>query len=362
MDGRRLSAARMACGLSQSVLASLAGISQGTVSKAEKGMAALSPAQIQAVSSAIGFPASFFSDEPFDLLANGLFRKASRASAALQKEVEAKVSLIAEAARVADERYRLLNVTVRPSFETADEGAAMALGVAARPLLGVPPEGPVPNVTRSLERGGVVVAQLPGYAGSDGSKRLDGYSAWPHMGEDGRRPVVVTSAFERGDVLRATVAHELGHLVLHTRFPGIEKEAAERQAWAFANGFLLPPEEAEAAFGGDPVTPMTLLRAKSVYGVSAGFIVMCLKRYGIVSEERASSLQKQISSRGWRSNEPVDVDLEKPSLLPRLLGRMIDDGIEVGMPPILIRQLMATGQDAPARRKPAAVLEMRRQA
>lgn len=45
------------------------------------------------------------------------------------------------------------------------------------------------------------------------------------------------------DRLRATLAHELGHLVLHMNDNSISKERnIEDEAWLFAGEFLLPVE------------------------------------------------------------------------------------------------------------------------
>lgn len=325
--------------MTQQKLADLAGISQGTVSKAEKGLSVLSDVQIARVSMVTGFPVSYFSDDQIRL-AQGRFRKASKVPASKQNEVKAKAAAIADVLRVADSVYNLLNVTISPLNATVDDGEIQSIGTEARRALGVPPSGPVPNVTRALERGGVAVTALPGYVDA-GSRRLDGFSVWPGMGVEGQRPLVVASVMNRGDVWRSTIAHELGHLVLHTRFPSVDTEEAEDQAWAFANGFLFPLEDARALFDGVRPTLSALLKVKSTYGVSVSFLVKCLEAYGILDGPRSRSLWRQISARGWRSEEPGEVVMEKPKLLPTVIKRMLSDGVPVGLPEIMSRQLIA---------------------
>lgn len=339
MDGNRLMIARVASELTQTKLAALTGISQGTISKAETGALVLTPAQLSAISSATGFPESYFTDEPIQV-ARGQFRKASKVTSSKQNEVRAKSAAIADVLRVADRTYNLLNVTIASRNIAMGNDEARNVGTEIRSVLGIPQSGPVPNVTRALERGGIAVTALPGYVDA-GSKRFDGFSFWPGMGVEGLRPLVVASVMDRGDVWRSTVAHELGHLILHTRFPSVDTEVAEEQAWAFANGFLFPLEDARTLFDGVKPTLSSLLKVKSVYGVSVAFLVKCLRSYEIIDDARSTSLWRQMSARGWRGAEPGEVVMERPKLLPTILKRMISDGVQVGLPAIMSRQLIA---------------------
>ena len=64
------------------------------------------------------------------------------------------------------------------------------------------------NMTRTLESNGVLVLALPillvgRYA----------FSAW--VGEQSSTPIIVVPLGVSGDRLRFSLAHELGHLVLH---------------------------------------------------------------------------------------------------------------------------------------------------
>jgi Zn-dependent peptidase ImmA (M78 family) len=83
-------------------------------------------------------------------------------------------------------------------------------------------------------------------------------SAW--AGEDGATPVLVVAATPAGDRRRFSVAHELGHLVLH-HTPEGAVYALERQADAFAEPFLLPSAAMRAALV-PPITLTTLVALK----------------------------------------------------------------------------------------------------
>jgi hypothetical protein len=67
-----------------------------------------------------------------------------------------------------------------------------------------------------------------------------------------------------------------------------------------------------------------------------------------IDETRRTSLFKQVSARGWRRAEPVQVHPETPMLLPKLLARRYrhtsnpyhGPSAELGLPPMILRSLI----------------------
>src|SRR2546428_12825632 len=92
----------------------------------------------------------------------------------------------------------------------------------------------------------------------------DAFSTW--AGGDGSTPVIVVTATTEGDRRRFSVAHELGHLVLH-QVPQGSPHGLERQADMFAEEFLLPAAAMREALV-PPVTLTTLADLKGHWGVS----------------------------------------------------------------------------------------------
>ena len=94
------------------------------------------------------------------------------------------------------------------------------------------PPGPVRNVTESIEEaGGMVVF-------SDfGTRQIDAISEWV----PGSRPLFLinSNASIPWDRMRLTLAHELGHVLMHT-FPS---PTMEEEANAFAAELLMPRKE-----------------------------------------------------------------------------------------------------------------------
>src|SRR5262249_25364187 len=142
------------------------------------------------------------------------------------------------------------------------------------------------------------------------------FSLWSD--NDPRRPVMMINSLKSGDRLRLSVAHEIGHLVLHKSPRGSLKEI-EKQAYAFAREFLLPSEAMKREIK-RPVTLTSLAALKPRWGVSIQALIRCAYELGISSEGQYRYLSEQISKLGWRKREPenLDIPVEKPRLFRKL--------------------------------------------
>jgi len=89
------------------------------------------------------------------------------------------------------------------------------------------PIGPVRNVARWIEFAGVFIVEE-----NFGTQRIDGTFQW--VGDHG---IIFINAALPLDRKRLTLAHELGHLVLHTNDLDAD---VEKQANNFAAEFLMP--------------------------------------------------------------------------------------------------------------------------
>src|SRR5207248_402932 len=77
-----------------------------------------------------------------------------------------------------------------------------------RASIGLSPDQPIGNLINTVERAGVVVLALPVKL-----KGRDAFAGW--VSGERAIPWMALSADAPGDRLRWSVAHELGHLVLH---------------------------------------------------------------------------------------------------------------------------------------------------
>ncbi len=154
------------------------------------------------------------------------------------------------------------------------------------------PSGPIKDLTRLMERAGVVVGESSFHGAS-----ISGVT----FAAPGRPPLVLLNRNHPADRLRFTLAHELGHLVMH-RFPTPNMEDEANQ---FASAFLLPPLELKEELRGRRVTLELLASLKKEWRVSMQSLLMAAQDLGAVTDNQARYLWQQISKRGWRIREPA---------------------------------------------------------
>ena len=97
----------------------------------------------------------------------------------------------------------------------------------------------------------------------------------------------------------------------------------ERQAHRFASAFLVPRDAFDDTLTqlGGRITLRTLAEAKAVWGVAIKSLVGRCQAMDLIGPDQARSLDKQISSREWTKQEPVEVPLESAQWFGRVLTK-----------------------------------------
>ena len=144
--------------------------------------------------------------------------------------------------------------------------------------------------------------------------RIDAISTFGTF--DRERPIIGLFATGAGDRLRYSVAHELGHLVLH-RNVAEHTRATEREADRFAAEFLLPEHRMRQILP-EVMNLAIATEVKREWRVSIQMVVRRAHDLGIITDNRYRTLFMQISGNGWRTNEPVQVPVERPRLLRQM--------------------------------------------
>lgn len=352
--GDRVRSARRLNGLTQAQLADATGFSQSYVSDVERAVEIASDAFIDSVATATHSPRSFFDAAPVHL-PEGSLKHRKRSSATQVKRV---LVLYEEVYRVAerlilDSGYRLPDLPM-PTSRDLTAVDIESIAVDAREALNLSPDAPIPHVTRALERGGVAVAPLAipdarNESADDVAAGHQGLSSWTGLG---RPQVIGVFAGLPGDRLRFTLAHELGHLILHGRRHDLDDRDAEIEAHRFAGAFLMPAHAADEAFVG-PLTLRHFGRLKAAWGIAIQALVIRAADRDLLTPERKQSLFRQISVRGWRLNEPVPVEVESPVLLRQLVEARFGDisaqkvADRVGLPPLVLRTMIPPLAEGP---------------
>ncbi|RYG39145.1 ImmA/IrrE family metallo-endopeptidase [bacterium] len=313
MNGDRLRQARELRGHTQTRLAQEAGITQPAIAQFESGGVQPSSEVAEALASALQVPLGFLDVGPKRLPEGslGLQRALARTKAGHLAAARARAAVAYELADLLRSRIRRPPVRV-PRLEAADPENAAAI---TRSALGLSPDEPIKNLTRSLERAGVIVFVLGLEPPEQDSEDIVGFSAW--IGDPATPCIFVdsrTTAFRR----RATIAHELGHLVLDHQAPKGRVADLEDEAWDFARCLLLPPDVVRDELGDVPDLG-TLARIKGRWGVSMSFVVKQVERLGILSRGQVDRLKVRVKLK-FGSEEPGDAVTtpETPLLLKRM--------------------------------------------
>jgi Zn-dependent peptidase ImmA (M78 family)/DNA-binding XRE family transcriptional regulator len=320
--GERVRLAREASRLTQQELADSAGLAQATVSEIEAGrVVEPAPEAIKDIALATGFPDTFFKGGPLPDLPEGRYRRLKRGtSIKIDKQVRAQTRQVLEVIQRSESVLKLPPVAIEARRDRGLIADMESLAAQVRSSLGIGFRDPIPNMTRAVERAGVVVVRLPSELPFH-----DGFSAWPDYGLDGR-PVIALTGHRSPDRERFTVAHELGHLVLHTlRGDDVTPKQAEDEANRFAGAVLIPLEAAKEAMR-HPVTLRILMGVKAHYGVSIAAGAQRALDIGLISREHFISLRKQLSARQWTRQEPIDVTPEQPILIRKIVDGLAGSG------------------------------------
>lgn len=314
--GARLSDLRELLELTQTELAEKAGVPQSTISKVERGDRELSAALVVSICGAVRMPLSFFKFPSSSVDPTAVhYRKTAGAG---KKATRAALRNFAELQRITDslmESSGRKPIALAPvDVEVADSDIE-EIAAATRLELGVLGNEPVKHVMRAVERVGAAVAPLVRF-GAD-HPAFDGHSGMSRA--TSRSGLVMYTPTSAGDRQRFTVAHELGHLKLHRHRVVSDERKREREAHRFAGAFLYPREVAE----GDISESLSLngyARIKARWGIAIQALIQRGRDLGLISPGRHRSLMIQVSSRGWRKHEPVEVGVEHPILLWRMLS------------------------------------------
>ncbi|WP_370931740.1 ImmA/IrrE family metallo-endopeptidase [Bartonella sp. DGB1] len=330
----RLTEARIIARLTQTQLAARINVSRQAISNYEKGNRVPDPETFHKILQELKQPIKFFTNTSYPVFGQqgaNFFRKKgvdnkwkNRACAIYASWFTASVKLL--------EPFLNLPEVKLPSFEpinkvannyTKEEIEQYAEKLREELGLGL---GPISNVMGLLEQMGIFICHL-----ALEKENIDAFSYW-----SGDRPFIFLASDKKSAVRRRFDAtHELAHLCLHTwvteeelddpkRLKQIEKEADH-----FAGAFLLPRRSFLNEIYSTKVE--SFIHLKSRWKVSIQSMVQRCKQLGIFDEYQILNLQKQISYKKWRTNEPLDsgpgaLAFEEPLLLNYVVKKLIKSG------------------------------------
>lgn len=288
----RITVARLRRGLTKAELAANLDISPATLSRWENEGPPPSRTKhlLERLEAALGFTAGYFISEELEVpsMDATLFRAGSRAT---QRQKSVAVASGANASTLLAWLHRNFNFPEPdlPVFSgfTPSEAARHARTIWR---LG---DRPVPNSVQLAESLGIAVMGLPPAASA-----VDAFSMW-----DGEQPLIFLARRRTPEGTRFDLAHELGHLLLHSSDDPRSGAREEDEANQFAADFLIPPGIVHAHLRLHASLD-DILRLKTALKVSAMAMLRAAYHHGKLSEREYRSHLTSLSARGFRTSEP----------------------------------------------------------
>jgi Zn-dependent peptidase ImmA (M78 family)/DNA-binding XRE family transcriptional regulator len=305
--GERLKEVREARKMTQEELSQKVGITRSSISAFEKGFKFPSIQTVEKLSKELKIPMAYLQNErpPRSNRIGPLsYRKKSRTSQAVQDQMSRLEEWLEDIYSVYNTYIDFPEVnflSAEPKdFEILSDDDIEDIADELRTQWGMG-LGPITNLTDFIEANGIVIGRA--FLESD----IDAVSVWRS-----RRPhILINKSITSCSRIRMSIAHELGHLVLHRLVNEEDYEddkkhkLMEKQASYFAGAFLFPMQSFYTEFHSMRIN--TLLVMKKRWKVSMGAIAMRAKNFELIDDDNVSAFYKQLNSKGYsRKKEPLD--------------------------------------------------------
>lgn len=325
ISGRKILLARKRRLMTQTGLSEQAAIPQTLVSRMENSISTdVTAEQLVRIAHALDFPESWFVPDGADnykqplSLHSPAFRKAASPS---QKKIDFAVALANHYVLLVQQLLDAVELEPQfklPAFEIVGEDRGGIVEDAAsvcspeeaakrvRELWQIP-RGPMENLCALIEASGVIVVHAD-FSDVD----VDGVTIRPTA----IRPIIFLNRNRPACRQRFSLAHELGHVVLH----GYHTRDMEKEADRFAAELLLPAKSVEADLR-RPLSIPRLGQLKKKWRASMAAILYRAQSLDCISSYKARQLWIQMAKAGYKTQEPDDfsIDRENPTTFRNLI-------------------------------------------
>ncbi len=186
-------------------------------------------------------------------------------------------------------------------------------------------KGPIDNLINVVQRNGIMVSKMQLRL-----NKLDAFSVW----FDNKPFIFLSSDKDTNVRIRFDIAHELGHLLMHSDCYSEEDlkntvihEKLENEANRFAGAFLLPEE----AFSKDVFSTSIdhFIQMKGKWKASIACMINRCDTLGILSSNQIKYLKDQMTTKVYWRKEPLDKEMpiEKPFAHKQAIALLLDNKI-----------------------------------
>lgn len=304
--------ARESRGKTQDQLAEEVGLSQAEVSRYESGARTVGEDHLERIADILGYPPAFFyqAGQRSGTGSSGIYhRKRKTIPSRSLSSLEAKLNILRS---VVDRLLRNVDIECPQRFPQYDvvemKGDVERIAELVRAAWKLP-SGPIKDLVGAIENAGGVVHRM-----DFETRKLDALVMWTPPSP----PIFLMNESIPGDRLRFTLAHEIGHLVMHD----IPRDEMEAEADGFASAFLMPSRDILPYL--DRVNLQRLTQLKPYWRVSIAALIRRAKDLGQINERQYRSLYEQMGRQGYRIEEPVPIPIEQPTLLKEIFDAHLD--------------------------------------
>ena len=310
-NGGLLRVARQRLGFAQGEAARRLSVPQVALSRYENGVTVPAEDVIARASSVFDLPQSFFiqPDAVFGapVSVHPLWRKKHDVTARELDGIIAELNIRAMHLRRLLESVDLAPRADIPRLDPEEYNGdieRIAALVRAHWLI---PAGPFANLTAAVEMAGAIVV----HSAMNGSA-VSGVT----VNAPGLPPIIMLNTDQPADRMRFTLAHELGHIVMH-RFPGPEME---KEAHHFASALLMPAADIRSALSGR-IDLRRLAALKPEWRVSMQGLLYRAQSLDLIGKSEAGWLWRQFSTLRIKLREPpeLDFEVERPAVIRKVM-------------------------------------------
>ena len=301
----QLTFAREFRALSQTELSKrIKGLSQSNLSKFEKGIESLSKEIIDKLVLELDFPIEFFEKRISNEVENAHYRKRATLTKGERSKLEYGNKLIGYIIDQMSDSIEWPNFTLYSL--NLDDGYTPEISANfIRKALSISPHEPIANINYLLEKSGIIIVEINAH------DKFDGVSFLTDM----TNPVIIVNKNIGNDRKRFTLAHELGHIVMHLNNPVADFRDKELEANRFASEFLMPSSYIKNSLYNLRLS--SLAELKKYWLTSKASIIMRAKVLGCINARKYRYLNIELSRNGEKKKEQIEVHIDTPKLFTK---------------------------------------------